>query len=882
MAEMTIGVLNAILRLDSKQFNTMLNTATKKLQHSAEQMERIGRSMTMKVTLPLLALGGASVKAFANFDDAMIKSTAIMTDVTASMKKDMRDLAITISKETTTSATELAEGYFYLASAGMDAEQSMKALGIVNKLAVAGNFNLAKATELAADTMSAMGLDAKDTEQRMKNLTKVSDILVGANVLANATTAEFAEAMQKAGPIMRNYGVSIEGGVAALAAYAKQGKKGSVGGEMFSRMIRLSVKALIDNEDAWNSFGISLVDTNDKMRAFSDIGNDLTEALEGMGVTARAKALDFLGFQARSQQAIFPLLGMGDTVAEFEKRLADMGGTAERVANENMSSFSAQMKILWDNVKAVGIEFGEVLAPKILGIGEVFRDAAKYLSSLNRAAKESLVIWSMFTAAIWPVVWALGKLLKALIALKTFFLTTATGMIGGVVIAVAALSAKLMMLRDDSLTFGEAWRIVWWEQKEGIKEVISGLENLEIVLGRYGKAVRALNPLAMAKGLIKDYKEIKEKRQKLIESAGGNTDLSSRVNTKEAVKEREAMAEATHLAAEEQKEYNRLVDAYVDMVKKDIAVANELAQEEMLLASERDQRLKDFVNNTRQLNEAQQSAKDTADGMLNALKFEYEWLGKISEERERAMQMSVYKLEIEKEIGEEILKTTEGQAFLNEKMAEYEGWLRKIADGQRSFSAFSIQMNRWVMDATNLWENLGNVAVNAMDRMVDTMATALEQGKADWKAFGKAVLQELNRMILKMIIAKIIRDALERRYTPIDYSSAGAATSAGNVASALGNIFNAGKVVAFDKGGIVNQPTVAPMALMGEAGPELIAPVTKMSSGEYGIKSVPSNVTVEPKFRFITIFDKSEMASVIGEEEGEIEVLNVLKRNRII
>ena len=211
----------------------------------------------------------------------------------------------------------------------------------------------------------------------------------------------------------------------------------------------------------------------------------------------------------------------------------------------NMTSFSAQMKILWDNVKAVGIEFGEVLAPKILGIGEVFRDAAKYLSSLNRAAKESLVIWSMFTAAIWPVVWALGKLLKALIALKTFFLTTATGMIGGVVIAVAALSAKLMMLRDDSLTFGEAWRIVWWEQKEGIKEVISGLENLEIVLGRYGKAVRALNPLAMAKGLIKDYKEIKEKRQKLIESAGGNTDLSSRVNTKEAVKEREAMAEAT-------------------------------------------------------------------------------------------------------------------------------------------------------------------------------------------------------------------------------------------------------------------------------------------------------------------------------------------------
>ncbi|GAF76823.1 unnamed protein product, partial [marine sediment metagenome] len=389
----------------------------------------------------------ASIKAFANFDDAMIKSTAIMTDVTTSMKKDMRDLAITLSTETTTSARELAEGYFYLASAGMDAATAMKALPIVNTLAIAGNFNLAKATELAADTMSAMGLDSKNTATRMKNLTMVTDILVGANVLANATTGEFAEAMQKAGPIMRSYGISIEGGVAALAAYAKQGKKGSVGGEMFSRMIRLSVKALIDNKEAWDAFGVSLVDADDKMRAFSDIGDDLTEALKGMGVTARATALDMLGFQARSQQALFPLLGMGDVVRDFEGRLSKMGGTAARVAAYNMTSFSAQMKIVWNNIVAVGIEIGDTLRPHIKSLGETIKNATKWWKGLSDATKNLIIEMFMMTAAIGPMLFLFGKMLNSLVMLKLamFAAAGATGVLAAAfaILAAAAISWRL-------------------------------------------------------------------------------------------------------------------------------------------------------------------------------------------------------------------------------------------------------------------------------------------------------------------------------------------------------------------------------------------------------------------------------------------------------
>lgn len=61
--------------------------------------------------------------------------------------------------------------------------------------------------------------------------------------------------------------------------------------------------------------------------------------------------------------------------------------------------------------------------------------------------------------------------------------------------------------------------------------------------------------------------------------------------------------------------------------------------------------------------------------------------------------------------------------------------------------------------------------------------------------------------------------------------------------SAMGNVFNAGSVQKFAKGGaftnqLATSPTLAPMALFGEAGPEAIMPLTRTAGGELGVKAV--------------------------------------------
>jgi len=65
--------------------------------------------------------------------------------------------------------------------------------------------------------------------------------------------------------------------------------------------------------------------------------------------------------------------------------------------------------------------------------------------------------------------------------------------------------------------------------------------------------------------------------------------------------------------------------------------------------------------------------------------------------------------------------------------------------------------------------------------------------------------------------------------------------------NANGNAFSNGRVTAFASGGVVNSPTVFPMAngagLMGEAGPEAIMPLTRIG-GKLGVRAAGGGATV--------------------------------------
>ena len=334
------------------------------------QMKGFSRTVsraTQLVAAATLTGIGASVKSFASFEDAMVQSQAIMGDLTDTMKRDMNAAAREVGITTRLSATEAAESFFFLASAGLDAEQSIAAMPQVAQFAQAGMFDMARATDLATDAQSALGLTVDDAAQNTENLVRVMDTLVGANTLANASVEQFSAALtQDAAASLRLVNKDIEEGVAVLAVWADQGLKGEAAGTALGIVMRdLQIKST-ENAGKFAAAGVAVFDAAGEMRNMADIVSDLEDAFDHLSPEDRVAALRDLGFSDRNLKRLTQLLGTSEQIREYEAELRQMSGITEEVSAKQLQSLSAQWDLFKGQVEDVAIGIGEFVAPVIL------------------------------------------------------------------------------------------------------------------------------------------------------------------------------------------------------------------------------------------------------------------------------------------------------------------------------------------------------------------------------------------------------------------------------------------------------------------------------------------------------------------------------------
>lgn len=382
-----------------------------KMQTSTQKFGNLLKT-GVKVGAVAAAAGiGFAIKGFADFDAAMTKSLAIMGDVSDELRIEMTKAAREMALKTTFSAKDAAESYFFLASAGLDAGASIKALPVVASFAQAGMFDMALATDLLTDSQSALGLTIKnDAVKNMENMVRVSDVLVKANTIANATVQQFAESLTtEAAAAMRQFNIDMEEGVAVLAVFADQGLKGQAAGTALSRVLLLMTSAAVENADAYEELGVRVFDASGNIRNMADIIADLEVAFDGMSDAQRVAALDALGFQARVQGVINKLIGSSEAIREYEAGLRDAGDITQEVAEKQLDTFNAQMNLLMSTITDVAIELGSILVPILREFVEHLRtEVIPLLTDWVRLHREDI------EGAIRGTIKAIGDLLNAL------------------------------------------------------------------------------------------------------------------------------------------------------------------------------------------------------------------------------------------------------------------------------------------------------------------------------------------------------------------------------------------------------------------------------------------------------------------------------------
>ncbi len=704
-----LGNLLAHLRLDDVQFTSGLKRAEHLMKSTADRFGQIGRTLTMRLTAPLIAAGTAAAKSFASFDDAMSKSVAIMRGMTPEIRKEMELLAETTSRKTVTSATELAKSYFYLASAGLDAEQSLAALRQVNDFAIAGFFDMAEATSLAADAQSALGLTVKDSQQNLINMSKVTDALVGANTLANATVRQFSLSLtSEAGAAMKAFNIPLEEGVAMLAAYADQGIKAEHAGAMYGRMLRLMMQSYNTNRGVWKQWNIEIYNSSGQLLSQAEIIGNMTKALQNLSTEQKIAALDQLGFQARSQQAILPLIGLKDRIQEYTTALQNMGGMTQQVAEANMKNFGAAIKIVWNNIVYFARDIGRILAPAITAVGEKIKQFTVYWDTLDTKTKMYIVGIAAVAAALGPLALSISM---TIYTMTTFIsvLVAVLSPIGLIIIAIIAFAAQLYVLRA-----------AWEQNVMGIRDVLQQLLDL------FQEGFEWLSNTVLFKffrWFIDSFTDAFKTVRENFSSFVGDVAAAAVANIafiKNIHKGLSAAQEAWATAYVNT--YNKVEGKFAEF-KNGVVDGFEVIKYKLTEVKEA---------NIKLWSELWEATKAQFNNDINAF---------ISMLKSKAPEMAQAIDELERNLK----KAQEAAEGVGNAVSKW-----RIPD------QFLDHIKNWISRASDIWNRMGEAATRALDDMSDRLTEFVMTGKMNFKGFADAVIADLIRIQVRALMARAV------------------------------------------------------------------------------------------------------------------------------
>jgi TP901 family phage tail tape measure protein len=392
--------------------------AMKQLQKAVgdtgRKMTSIGKKMTLGVTVPVIAAGAASFKAFANFDQTM-RQVGAVADVSGKQLDDMRSTALKLGKQTSFSAQEVSTAMLELSKGGIS--QAQMSAGVLKEtltLAAAGGLELGESATYMTNTLNAFGLKAGSAGA-------VAAALAGG---ANASTASvqslgmgLAQVSTQAGMA----GMTMNETIAALAAFDAAGVKGSDAGTSLKTMLQRLVPQTDRAKDAMKDLGLKFTDANGSFLPMRDIAEQLQTKLAGLSEAQRTTALNTIfGSDASRAAGIMAKLG-AEGIDKMSGATKDLGA-AQELAKTNTSGASGSIEQMMGSINTLAITLGATLAPTVIAVAQHITSLANDIAGLDPVIQHIIVSVALFAASLGPVLIVVGQMTTGAAALAPAFI----------------------------------------------------------------------------------------------------------------------------------------------------------------------------------------------------------------------------------------------------------------------------------------------------------------------------------------------------------------------------------------------------------------------------------------------------------------------------
>lgn len=375
-------------------------------------LQSTGRALLTNLTLPLLAAGGAATKFALDFDTTMRRVVGL-TDVTADqigkIKQDILDLAPAVGK----GPQELAEAFYFVASAGFKAEEAMEVLRVAAESSASGLGTTQTIAQVLGGVLNAYG-------KENISAARAADILTEAVSQGTAEADAFANVIGNVVPGAAALGVSFDQVTASLAGMTLVGIGAEEAATSLGQIFNSLLKPTSEAEEALRSMGLSSAGLRQELREKGLLSTlrTLDTAFAG---NATAASLVFGNIRALRGVNALLSLDQQQLAAVFEKVNNSLGRQAE--AYRETEGPQRDMARAMADIQVTAIQLGDDVLPLVAlvlaDIAGAARNLRKWWESLDEATQKNIVQWLAWVAIAGPVLLIAGKIVSALGAMFT-------------------------------------------------------------------------------------------------------------------------------------------------------------------------------------------------------------------------------------------------------------------------------------------------------------------------------------------------------------------------------------------------------------------------------------------------------------------------------
>jgi TP901 family phage tail tape measure protein len=402
-------------------------------------MTAIGSAMATRISLPIAAIGGISVKMAADFDQSMRKIVGLVgvnREVVDGWRKDVRKLAVQYG----VSAKEAADALFFITSAGLRGAEAMDTLEASLKGSMAGMGDVTALADAATSAMNAYGSANLSAERAI-------EILTGAVRAGKLETESLAPVMGKIVGTAAAMEISFEEVAGVLAVFSRVGVDAATGATAVQAIMSTLLGTSTEGEKALAAVGVTLAQLRDIAAGPAGLIGVMRKLDEALG--GNEDALKLVVPNLRAFRGVMNALAQDATVVDtIMSDVANTIGIVDEAA-QAAEGPAHRMRVAFAAIKDAFIDLGNLLIPIVVpamqSIGEVVTWLVDRFKSLPKWIKATTGVIAGLVAGAGPLLLLAGALATTIGSLSAAFVAGTLAISGATAIITLAVGAALSL-----------------------------------------------------------------------------------------------------------------------------------------------------------------------------------------------------------------------------------------------------------------------------------------------------------------------------------------------------------------------------------------------------------------------------------------------------